>query len=31
VAHTPDEYVDVAELRASVETYQRLARTLLAE
>ncbi len=31
VAHTPDEYVDVAELRASVATYQRLARTLLAE
>jgi acetylornithine deacetylase len=30
VAHTPDEYVEVAELRASVETYQRLARTLLA-
>jgi acetylornithine deacetylase len=31
VAHTPDEYVDVAELRASVDTYERLARTLLAE
>jgi acetylornithine deacetylase len=31
VAHTPDEFVDVAELRASVATYQRLVRTLLAE
>ena len=31
VAHTPDEYVDVEELRASVDTYERLARTLLAE
>ena len=31
VAHTPDEYVDVAELRASVDTYQRLVRTLLAQ
>lgn len=30
VAHTPDEYIDVEELRASVETYERLARTLLA-
>ncbi|MFL5467255.1 MAG: M20/M25/M40 family metallo-hydrolase [Gemmatimonadaceae bacterium] len=30
VAHTPDEYIDVEELRASVETYVRLARTLLA-
>lgn len=29
VAHTPDEYVEVAELRASVESYQRLARQLL--
>jgi acetylornithine deacetylase len=29
VAHTPDEYVDVEELRASVGTYERLARTLL--
>lgn len=30
VAHTPDEFVDVAELRASVATYERLVRTLLA-
>ncbi len=30
VAHTPDEYIDVEELRASVDTYERLARTLLA-
>jgi acetylornithine deacetylase len=30
VAHTPDEYIDVDELRASVATYERLARTLLA-
>ncbi|HEY4954318.1 MAG TPA: M20/M25/M40 family metallo-hydrolase [Gemmatimonadaceae bacterium] len=30
VAHTPDEYIDVDELRASVDTYERLARTLLA-
>ncbi len=30
VAHTPDEYVDEAELRASVETYATLVRTLLA-
>lgn len=29
VAHTPDEYVDEAELRASVETYVALVRTLL--
>jgi acetylornithine deacetylase len=29
VAHTPDEHVDVGELRASVDTYQQLARTLL--
>ncbi len=28
--HTPDEYIDVEELRASVDTYERLARTLLA-
>lgn len=31
VAHTPDEYVDVAELRASVDTYVRLATSLLAD
>jgi acetylornithine deacetylase len=30
VAHTPDEHIDVDELRASVDTYERLARTLLA-
>ncbi len=30
VAHTPDEYIDVEELRASVESYERLAQTLLA-
>ncbi|MGQ0640076.1 MAG: M20/M25/M40 family metallo-hydrolase [Gemmatimonadaceae bacterium] len=29
VAHTPDEYIDVAELRASVEAYSRLVRSLL--
>jgi acetylornithine deacetylase len=29
VAHTADEYIDVDELRASVDTYDRLARTLL--
>lgn len=29
VAHTPDEYIDVDELRASVDAYQRLASTLL--
>jgi acetylornithine deacetylase len=30
VAHTPDEYVDVEELRSSVDSYERLAKTLLA-
>jgi len=30
VAHTPDEYIDVNELRASVDTYMRLVRELLA-
>jgi acetylornithine deacetylase len=30
VAHTPDEYVDVDELRKSVDIYERLAKTLLA-
>jgi acetylornithine deacetylase len=30
VAHTPDEYIDVEELRTSVDTYERLAKTLLA-
>jgi acetylornithine deacetylase len=29
VAHTPDEYIEVDELRASVDSYERLARTLL--
>jgi acetylornithine deacetylase len=30
VAHTPDEYVEVAELRAAVGAYQRLVQSLLA-
>ncbi len=30
VAHTPDEFIDLSELRASVDTYERLVRTLLA-
>lgn len=30
VAHTPDEYIDVEELRVSVDSYERLARTVLA-
>jgi len=30
VAHTPDEHIDVRELRASVGAYERLARSLLA-
>ncbi len=30
VAHTPDEYVDVGELRDSVDAYKRLVRALLA-
>src|SRR5450830_1905265 len=30
VAHTPDEYIDVEALRASVDTYEKLAKTLLA-
>jgi acetylornithine deacetylase len=30
VAHTPDEFIDVDELRASVDGYERLAKTLLA-
>lgn len=30
VAHTPDEHVAIAELNAAVDTYVRLARTLLA-
>jgi acetylornithine deacetylase len=30
VAHTPDEFIDVDELRASVAAYERLAKTLLA-
>jgi acetylornithine deacetylase len=30
VAHTPDEYIDVAELRRSVDSYERLVRSLLA-
>jgi acetylornithine deacetylase len=30
VAHTPDEHIDVNELRASVDAYERIARNLLA-
>jgi acetylornithine deacetylase len=30
VAHTPDEYIGVDELRASVDAYERIVRTLLA-
>jgi len=30
VAHTPHEYIDVGELRASVDSYMRIVRTLLA-
>ena len=30
VAHTPDEHIDVNELRASVDSYERIARQLLA-
>jgi acetylornithine deacetylase len=30
VAHTPDEYIDLTELRASVDAYERIIRTLLA-
>ena len=30
VAHTPDEFIGLDELRAAVDTYERLARTLLA-
>jgi acetylornithine deacetylase len=29
VAHTPDEFIDLNELRASVDAYERLVRTLL--
>ena len=29
VAHTPDEYVDVSELRAAVDAYERIVRNLL--
>jgi acetylornithine deacetylase len=31
VAHTPDEFVDIGELRASVDTYVQLATQLLAQ
>jgi acetylornithine deacetylase len=31
VAHTPDEYVAIPELRAAVGTYERLVRTLLTD
>ena len=30
VAHTPDEYIDVRELRAAVDSYDRIVRSLLA-
>jgi acetylornithine deacetylase len=30
VAHTPDEHIDVAELRNAVDAYERIARSLLA-
>jgi acetylornithine deacetylase len=30
VAHTPDEFIEVEELRRSVDTYEKLAKTLLA-
>ena len=30
VAHTPDEHIDIEELRASVDAYERIARQLLA-
>lgn len=30
VAHTPDEHIDIHELRASVDAYERIARQLLA-
>jgi acetylornithine deacetylase len=30
VAHTPDEYIDIRELRAAVESYDRIVRSLLA-
>src|SRR5882762_7300079 len=30
VAHTPDEYIDVEELRVSVDKYEKIAQTLLA-
>jgi acetylornithine deacetylase len=29
VAHSPDEYVNVDELRGAVEAYERIARELL--
>jgi acetylornithine deacetylase len=29
VAHTPEEFIDLAELKASVEAYQQIVRTLL--
>ena len=31
VAHTPEEYIETDELRKSVDTYERLVKTLLAE
>jgi acetylornithine deacetylase len=29
VAHTPDEFIDVEELRAAVDAYERIVKTLL--
>jgi acetylornithine deacetylase len=29
VAHTPDEFIEVDELRAAVDAYQRIVRALL--
>lgn len=31
VAHTPDEYIDINELRAAVDAYQRIVRSLLSQ
>jgi acetylornithine deacetylase len=31
VAHTPDEFIDVKELRAAVDAYQRIVRSLLSQ
>jgi acetylornithine deacetylase len=31
VAHTPDEFIDVGELRAAVDSYQRIVRSVLSQ